>query len=290
MKIFLASERGFCAGVKNAVELVLKEAKKEKNKIFVLHELVHNAAVVRNLQEHGVRIVNTPEEVPPGSTLIFSAHGISSAAEGAARALPLHVMDATCPLVKHVHHLAAQYDAEGFRVLLAGKKGHREVEGILGRIPSGSGELIESAEQAECFEPEGINYVLLSQTTYLVEEFERIREILRKKIPSLEVKNTICRATSARQQQTRSLAAHCGAVLVVGSPESSNSRRLCETASACGAKSYLVNAGTPIPPELAGFSGNLGIISGASASEEEVEQLLRKLLTLPGAEFAGEFC
>ena len=294
LRIFLSAERGFCSGVKRAVALALSEAchaAENGKKAYILHELVHNRAVVEDLAARGVFIVDSPEGLPENSTLIFSAHGVSERIENRARALPLHVADATCPLVRHVHSLAAELRRQGYRILLAGKRGHRETEGILGRIPDGTGFLLESEKEAEAFRPEpDEKYALLSQTTFLSDAFERIRIILTEKIPSLHTENTICPSTLRRQRSVRNLAARFSAVAVVGSAGSSNSRRLCETARTEGAEAFLLEAASGIPERLRSFSGTLALTSGASASEEEVQAVLKQLLALPGAEFAGETC
>lgn len=258
--------------------------------VYILHDLVHNDAVVRSLKNRGVSIVDSPEGLPQGSTLIFSAHGVGEALERQARSLPLTVKDATCPLVKRVHELAVTRHREGRFILLAGKRGHCETEGILGRVPPGCARLLESEAEAEAFEPEpGRRYVLLSQTTFLAPGFERIAAILTGKIPDLQVERTICPATADRQDAVRRLARNCGAVVVVGSPESSNSRRLCECARSAGSRAYLMSETSEIPAELNSFSGTIGLISGASASEDEVQSVLARLLKLPGSSFAGEF-
>ncbi len=270
--------------------MALEESEHAANGVFILHDLVHNDSVVRNLKSRGVTIVDSPAGLPEGSTLIFSAHGVSEALEREARSLPLTVKDATCPLVKRVHGLAADRHREGRFILLAGKRGHCETEGILGRVPPGCARLLETAEEATAFVPDPkMRYVLLSQTTFLASGFEKIAEILKSRIPDLLIERTICPATSDRQTAVRRLASACGAVAVVGSPESSNSRRLCESARAAGAAAFLVSESSPVPGELRSFSGTLGLISGASASEEEVRNVLAHLLELPGAEFAGEF-
>ena len=270
--------------------MALTESENPDRSVFILHDLVHNESVIRDLKAQGVAIVNSPVGLPAGSTLIFSAHGVSRALEREARSLPLVVKDATCPLVKRVHDIAAARCGEGRFILLTGKRGHCETEGILGRVPPESIRLLESEDEASSFIPEpGRRYVLLSQTTFLTSEFERIAASLKKRIPDLLIERTICSATSDRQAAVRRLASACGAVVVVGSPGSSNSRRLCESARETGAEAYLMSENSEIPRALIGFSGTLGLTSGASASEKEVRTVLAHLLELPGAEYAGEF-
>ncbi|MBR2425148.1 MAG: 4-hydroxy-3-methylbut-2-enyl diphosphate reductase [Lentisphaeria bacterium] len=288
MKIYLAAKRGFCAGVNRAVETALEQLHRPENgPVRILHELVHNKTVVESLKKHGCEIVENADDAPAGSILIFSAHGVSEDVETHAKSLPLTVFDATCPLVKQVQNLAAQRSAAGDVILLAGKKNHREVEGILGRIP-GEKYLLTSPADAENFSPaSGKAYTLLSQTTFFEEDFEKIVQILQEKISLLQIKNTICPSTSARQDAVRRMAAVCDIVIVVGTPNSSNSKRLCEAAISAGAKSLLLSGTSDLPESLWNVR-TIGVTSGASASEEEVQQLLQRLLTLPGAEFAGE--
>lgn len=290
MKIYLAAKakRGFCAGVNRAVETALEQLNDPAGRpVRILHELVHNKTVVESLRQKGCEIVENADDAPEGAVLIFSAHGVSADVENYARSLPVTVLDATCPLVKQVQNLAAQRSAAGDIVLLAGKKNHREVEGILGRIPGGK-HLLTSPSDAENFIPvAGKTYTLLSQTTFFEEDFRKITEILQKKIPSIHVKNTICPSTSARQDAVRRMASVCDTVVVVGTPNSSNSKRLCEAAISAGAKSLLLSGTSEFPAELL-QSAMIGVTSGASASEAEVQQLLQRLLALPGAEFAGE--
>lgn len=288
MKIYLAAKRGFCAGVKRAIETAQDQLRKQNGRnVYILHELVHNKTVVESLHKQGCDIVEDAEETPAGAILIFSAHGVSEEVENHARSLPLTVFDATCPLVKQVQNLAAQRSAAGDVILLAGKKNHREVEGILGRIP-GEKHLLTSPADAEAFVPNADKtYTLLSQTTFFEEDFQKIQQILQSKIQSLHIKNTICPSTSARQEAVRKMAKTCDTIIVTGSGNSSNSKRLCEAAEAAGAKEILLNGTAPLPPELL-QAETIGLTSGASASEDEVQELLSRLLALPGAEFAGE--
>lgn len=276
MNIILAKKRGFCSGVKRAVELAFSEAEKQERPVVILHELVHNDAVVQELKENDIVIVEDPAEAPHDSTLIFSAHGVSSAVENAARSLPLNIIDATCPLVKHVHTIAAARSGAGDVILLAGKRGHREVEGILGRI-GGESHLLTSPVDAEKFIPDPTrSYTLVSQTTFFTNDFAAIRRILEKKIPDLHVENTICPSTIMRQEAVRKLAVECDLVIVVGSPGSSNSKRLCETAESVGTRAVLMGGDDPFPEALQAVE-TLGVTSGASASEKEVAHLLKRL-------------
>lgn len=288
MKICLAAKRGFCAGVNRAVETALEQLRTQHGrKVCILHELVHNQNVVDSLHEQGCDIVENADEAPEGTILILSAHGVSEAVENYARSLPVTVIDATCPLVKQVQDLAVQRSADGDVILLAGKKNHREVEGILGRI-HGEKVLLTSPADAETFQPAADKtYTLLSQTTFFEEDFRKIQQILQNKIKALHVKNTICPSTSARQDAVRRMAQTCDTIIVTGSANSSNSKRLCEAAKSAGANGILLTGSAPLPPELL-QAATIGLTSGASASEEEVQQLLNRLLALPGAEFAGE--
>lgn len=290
IRILLSPVHGFCSGVRRAVDLALTESENAPRGVFILHDLVHNGSVVRNLKTRGVSIVESPAGLPAGATLIFSAHGVSRALEQEARSLPLRVKDATCPRVRHVHDIAAAGYGSGRFLLLTGKRGHCETEGILGRVPPDCIRLLETQSDALRFVPDSEKrYTLFSQTTFLISEFERIAAILKKRIPDLQIERTFCPVARERQEAVRRLAPVCGAVVVAGSPESSNTLRLCETAREAGMQAYLMSGTSPAPRELTSFSGTLGLISGASASEEEVRTVLAHLLALPGAEFAGEF-
>lgn len=290
MKIYLASPRGFCSGVRRAIEIVenfLDQTSSSGQKVSILHEIVHNDHVVQRLVSQGAKIIHEPEDAPAGSTLIFSAHGVSEAIERRAHACSLNLIDATCPLVKTVQRKAAQLSLEGYSIILFGKRGHREVEGILGRI-QGESHLIETPEQASSFVPvAGKRYACLSQTTLNAEELAVMVDLLNRKIPSLLRVAAVCNATSERQNAVRALAAQCDSVIVVGSVKSSNSKRLAEIAASAGARTILISSVQELPESFLTQTESLGIASGASAPDDLVQETLRHLEDKGGV-FAGE--
>ena len=251
---------GFCSGVRNALNLTADMLKKHGPPVFILHELVHNETVVKDLLARGAKIVDDPEGLPEGATLIFSAHGVSEEVEARARALPLNIVDATCPLVRQVQKRgAALSDA-----------GHREVEGILGRIP-GEKHLLPNPGDARAFEPApGRTYACISQTTMNSDVITEMTSILREKIPGLVESASVCHATLTRQNAVRELAADCDLVLVAGSAHSSNTLRLCEIAREQGAHTELVPGADAVTPELLRGAKRVGITSGASAPDDLV--------------------
>jgi len=280
IQIHLANPRGFCAGVRHALDLTEQTIRNNHgsgNGIYILHEVVHNETVVRGLTSRGVKIADSPDDVPADGILIFSAHGVSEAVEQSARASHTRVIDATCPLVKQIHHRAEELSGQGYHILLAGKPGHREVEGILGRI-SGDKTLLADVKQADRFQPvPGVKYAILSQTTFSSSELEKIIDIISAKIPDLKICGNVCRATAERQAAVRQLAKCCDIVLIAGSENSSNTKRLCETASAQGTKAFLIpRAADADNVPLEGVR-HIGIASGASAPEELVREIVKCL-------------
>lgn len=274
MEVKLCRINGFCSGVRAALELTGEMLAKHGPPVFILHELVHNESVVKDLLARGARIVDDPEGLPPGSTLIFSAHGVSESVENRARALPLNIVDATCPLVRQVQRRGAALSAEGHTVLLFGKSGHREVEGILGRI-RGEKILLTGPADAEAFVPDpGKSYACISQTTMNSADVAKMAAILRAKIPGLIDSASVCHATLARQDAVRELAADCDLVLVAGSAHSSNTLRLREIAAAQGARTELVSSPDAVTPELLRGAKCVGITSGASAPDSLVNGIL----------------
>lgn len=270
MEVKLCRITGFCSGVRAALELTDEMLEKHGSPVFILHELVHNETVVNELLARGAKIVDDPEGLPEGATLIFSAHGVSEAVEARARALPLNVVDATCPLVRQVQKRGAELSDAGHVVLLFGKAGHREVEGILGRIP-GEKHLLTGPEDAEVFKPApGRTYACISQTTMNSDVIARMTAILGKKIPGLVESASVCHATLTRQNAVRELAATCDLVLVVGSAHSSNTLRLCEIAAEQGTRTELVSGAEAVTPELLRGAKCVGITSGASAPDSLV--------------------
>lgn len=270
MEIILCPVTGFCAGVKRALDITERVIQSGKRPIFILHDLVHNEKVVSGLLARGVRIVNTPDGLPSGAVLVFSAHGVSGETERHARSLPLEIIDATCPLVHRVHQRGAELSGDGYHVLLFGKRGHREVEGILGRIP-GDKTLLTCEDDASAFVPDpSTKYACISQTTMSLQTIERMQNVLLAKIPSLVCAASVCQATRERQNAVRELARTCDVVLVAGSDNSSNTRRLCEIAAEEGARAVLVSDLAQVTPALLGAARRVGIASGASAPADFV--------------------
>ena len=267
MEVKLCTITGFCSGVRAALELTADMLKKHGPPVFILHDLVHNESVVNDLLSRGAKIVDEPEGLPEGATLIFSAHGVSEAVETRARALPLNIVDATCPLVRQVQKRGAALSEAGHVVLLFGKAGHREVEGILGRIP-GEKHLLTNPGGARAFEPvPGRTYACISQTTMNSDVIAEMTTILREKIPGLVESASVCHATLTRQNAVRELAAACDLVLVAGSAHSSNTLRLCEIARNQGARAELVSGPEAVTPELLRSAKCVGVTSGASAPD-----------------------
>lgn len=267
MEVKLCRITGFCSGVRAALDLTADVLGKHGPPVFILHELVHNEMVVKDLLAKGVKIVDEPEGLPEGATLVFSAHGVSEAVEARARSLPLNIVDATCPLVRQVQRRGAALSDAGHVVLLFGKAGHREVEGILGRI-HGEKHLLTSPEDARAFEPvPGRSYACISQTTMNSDVIAEMTSILRERIPGLVESASVCHATLARQNAVRELAAVCDLVLVAGSAHSSNTLRLREIAAEQGARTELVSAPEAVTPELLRGAKCVGITSGASAPD-----------------------
>lgn len=275
MKIRLAEVYGFCAGVRRAVEIV-ENAQKEQEKLFLIHELVHNEQVTSELAAKGVESVSDLDAVPEGATLIVSAHGAVPQIFAAAKRKNLKVIDATCPLVRKVQQSAALLTRQGVHVLLFGKKLHREVEGIVGHAVPGMCTVLENRAAVETFVPEaGQKYATLSQTTLNEQEIMEMNEALLKKIPDLQVSGNVCKATGERQEAVRLLAEKCDAVLIIGSENSSNTLRLLEVAKEKCHRTHLVSSPDDLP-ELTGVDV-LGVSAGASAPESLIRDVLQKI-------------
>ena len=284
MEVILCPITGFCSGVRNALNLTAEMLKQHGPPVFILHDLVHNESVVNDLLSRGAKIVDEPEGLPPGATLIFSAHGVSEAVEARARALPLNIVDATCPLVRKVQERGAELSKEGHVVLLFGKAGHREVEGILGRI-HGEKHLLTNEEDARDFQPDpDKTYACISQTTMNSDVIAEMTAILREKIPGLVESASVCRATLMRQNAVRELAAKCDLVLVAGSAHSSNTRRLCEIVESQGARAELVSGPEAVTPELLRGANCVGVTSGASAPDGLVRGIFDAVKRIAAAE------
>ena len=276
-KIFLAEKRGFCSGVERAVKMVETAIEKGPFPVRVLHEIVHNESVVNKFSAKGVAFFEEPDPSWNGGVLILSAHGVGENLENFVRAMPVSVIDATCPLVKRLHAAAAELEAEGFTLLMAGKRSHRETEGVIGRVKTPP-IVLENIAEAEAFLPEkNARYAVISQTTLSTDEYESILVCLRKKIPGLYVSGGICQATTSRQAAVKKLTEKCRRIVVIGSVKSSNSKRLREVAESAGAEAILIPDAEALPESFIETDGDIGITSGASAPEYLVDALIRKL-------------
>jgi len=283
MRILLASPRGFCAGVDRAIDIVERAIELFGAPIYVRHEVVHNRHVVERLRDLGARFVEELNEVPDGATVIFSAHGVSSAVEDEAKRRGFQVFDATCPLVTKVHLEVARYARDARDVVLIGHAGHPEVEGTMGRFDASHGgviHLVEDVEGANTLQvrrPETLAFV--TQTTLSVDDTQAIVDVLRKRFPQLQAPRIedICYATQNRQDAVKRLLEHCDVLVVVGSVSSSNSNRLRELADRAGIPGYLVDGPDNLQREW--FTGRraVGVTAGASAPELLVQQVVERL-------------
>ena len=279
MEILLANPRGFCAGVDRAIEIVETALQRFGAPVYVRHEIVHNRHVVERLREMGAVFVDEPEQAPPGSLLIFSAHGVSPAVREAASRRGLRVIDATCPLVTKVHVEAGRLARKDFEIVLVGHAGHVEVEGTMGQAPERMHLVEDVADVAslEVSDPESLGCV--TQTTLSVDDTKDVLEALRRRFPAIALprKDDICYATQNRQDAVRQLAGRADVVIVVGAPESSNSNRLVELASKMGIRAHLVEDAAGIEPGWVEGAACVGVTAGASAPEELVAQVVERL-------------
>lgn len=279
LKILLAAPRGFCAGVDRAVQIVELALEKYGAPIYVRHEIVHNKYVVDSLREKGAVFVEELDEIPDtDAPVIFSAHGVAKIVPEEAEKRNFFYLDATCPLVSKVHIEAERLYEEGAEIILIGHAGHPEVIGTMGQLPEGVVKLVETVEDAETFQPqnpEKLSYI--TQTTLSVDDTLEIVNVLKRRFPAIQYpkKEDICYATTNRQEAVKKIAAECECLLVVGAPNSSNSRRLVEVGERAGAKAaYLVQNAGDIPwDKISGFT-SLGITAGASAPEILVDEII----------------
>ena len=278
LKILLASPRGFCAGVDRAIQIVERAIERYGRPVYVRHEIVHNRHVVENLQAKGAIFIDELDEVSDGRPVVFSAHGVPKAVPAEACRRNLLYVDATCPLVSKVHREAERHHAAGRTVVLIGHAGHPEVIGTIGQLPSGAVLLVEDAAQAERLEvPDPGNLAYATQTTLSVDDTIGIVAALRRRFPAIQGPKTedICYATTNRQAAVKTIAPKCDALLVIGSPKSSNSMRLVEVASNNGCrKSRLVQCAAEMDWDWLSGTNRLGITAGASAPETLVDELI----------------
>lgn len=275
--IMLANPRGFCAGVDRAINIVERALEQFGAPIYVRHEVVHNKFVVDNLRAKGAIFVEDLVDVPPGATLIYSAHGVSKAVQQEAAERGFRVFDATCPLVTKVHREVARLDENGYQIIMIGHAGHPEVEGTMGQLAPGSMLLVETAADVaglQVRDPDKLAHV--SQTTLSIDETKEIIEALRTRFPNIKSphKEDICYATTNRQEAVKQLAAVCDVVMVVGSPNSSNSNRLREVAAQQGVDAYMVDNAGYLKKEWFAGKEQVGITAGASAPEVLVQEVV----------------
>ncbi|KPN74692.1 MULTISPECIES: 4-hydroxy-3-methylbut-2-enyl diphosphate reductase [Neisseria] len=275
--IILANPRGFCAGVDRAISIVERALEEFGAPIYVRHEVVHNKFVVDNLREKGAVFIEDLADVPEGATLIYSAHGVSKAVQDEAVERGFQVFDATCPLVTKVHKEVARLDSQGYQIIMIGHAGHPEVEGTMGQLPEGSMLLVETVDDVaklEVRDAEKLAHV--SQTTLSVDETRDIIEALQARFPHIRSphKEDICYATTNRQEAVKDLAAECDIVIVVGSPNSSNSNRLREVAALRGVDAYMVDNAGYLQREWFEGKNKVGVTAGASAPEVLVQEVI----------------
>ena len=286
VSIRMANPRGFCAGVDRAIEIVNRALEVFGAPIYVRHEVVHNKFVVEDLRQRGAVFVDELHEIPDDTIVIFSAHGVSQAVRQEASRRGLKVFDATCPLVTKVHMEVMRFSQDGRECVLIGHRGHPEVEGTMGQYDASNGgaiylvEDVEQAQQLEVQHPERLSYV--TQTTLSMDDTAAVIDALRQRFPKIEGprKDDICYATQNRQDAVKQLASKVDAVLVVGSPNSSNSNRLRELAEREGCEAWLIDTAEDIQPQWLEGVNSIGITAGASAPEILVEAVVQRLRDL----------
>lgn len=278
LTVVLASPRGFCAGVDRAILIVEAAIAKYGAPVYVRHEIVHNRFVVDSLKAKGAVFVDELTEVPDGVPVVFSAHGVPKSVPAAAETRGLDYLDATCPLVTKVHREAELHHQMGRQIVMIGHKGHPEVIGTMGQVPDGAVLLVESTDDAESVAPaDADKLAYITQTTLSVDDTTAIVEVLRRRFPAIvgPRKDDICYATTNRQIAVKTIAPHCDAVMVIGAPNSSNSKRLVEVAARSGcARSILVQRAAEVDWATLGGIARLGITAGASAPEVLVEEVI----------------
>ncbi len=282
MEVLLAEPRGFCAGVDRAIEIVERALALHGAPIYVKHEIVHNTYVVSDLRAKGAVFVEDLAAIPPGSIVVFSAHGVSKAVQREAQARGLRVFDATCPLVTKVHVEVAKMRAQGREIVMIGHVGHPEVEGTMGQSDDGMYlvETVADVERLAVRDPDRLAYV--TQTTLSVDDAAAIVAALKRRFPHIAEpkKADICYATQNRQDAVKLMAPQVDVVIVIGSPTSSNSNRLREVAERFGVPAYLVDAAADIDPAWVEGRARVGVTAGASAPEVLVQQTLKRLKDL----------
>lgn len=284
-EILLAQPRGFCAGVDRAIEIVERALNQFGAPIYVRHEIVHNAYVVEDLRNKGAIFIEELEDVPAGNTLVFSAHGVSKAVRADAEARGLTIFDATCPLVTKVHVEVAKMRKQGCEIVMIGHDGHPEVEGTMGQAEEGMHlvETVDDVAKLQVNNPDQLAYV--SQTTLSVDDTAEIIAALKARFPNIiePKKGDICYATTNRQEAVKFMAPQVEVVVVVGSPNSSNSNRLREVAEKMGTPAYMVDDAGKIDPQWIAGKKRIGVTAGASAPEVLVQAVIDRLKELGAA-------
>jgi 4-hydroxy-3-methylbut-2-enyl diphosphate reductase len=282
VEILLAEPRGFCAGVDRAIEIVERALAKFGPPIYVRHEIVHNTYVVDDLKAKGAIFIEDLNEVPPGSTLVFSAHGVSKAVQQEARARGLDIFDATCPLVTKVHIEVAKLAREGYEFIMIGHKGHPEVEGTMGQVEHGIHLVEDVADVAVVHPVQSEKLAVVTQTTLSVDDAAQIKSALRERFPNIREpkQQDICYATQNRQDAVKVMSGQVDVVIVVGSPTSSNSNRLAELARKLGVDSYMVDSAAELKPQWLEGKSRVGLTAGASAPEVLVNQVIARIKSL----------
>jgi len=281
-EILLAEPRGFCAGVDRAIEIVERALAKFGAPIYVRHEIVHNTYVVNELKSKGAIFIEDLADVPPGATLIFSAHGVSKAVQEEARARGFEVFDATCPLVTKVHVEVAKLAKEGFEFIMIGHKGHPEVEGTMGQLSSGIHLVEDVADVARVQPGQSDKLAVVTQTTLSVDDAAEIAAAVRARFPKIREpkQQDICYATQNRQDAVKIMSPQVDILIVVGSPTSSNSNRLRELAQRLGTDSYMVDSAEELRPEWFEGKSRVGLTAGASAPEVLVDEVIERVRAL----------
>ncbi|HXI35868.1 MAG TPA: 4-hydroxy-3-methylbut-2-enyl diphosphate reductase [Burkholderiales bacterium] len=284
MDVLLANPRGFCAGVERAIEIVERALEQYGPPIYVRHEIVHNKYVVDHLRAKGAVFVEELDDVPAGATVIFSAHGVAKAVQAEAEHRGLKVFDATCPLVTKVHVEVAKMLREGYEIVMIGHRGHPEAEGTMGQATHGM-HLVETIEDVATLHPASDRLAYVTQTTLSVDDAALIVAALKQRFPAIRgpKRDDICYATQNRQDAVKFMAPQCDVVIVVGSPNSSNSNRLREVADNIGVDAYMVDRAADLKPEWIAGKRRVGITAGASAPEVLVNELIARLKELGAA-------
>jgi 4-hydroxy-3-methylbut-2-en-1-yl diphosphate reductase len=282
IEVLLAEPRGFCAGVDRAIEIVERALQKFGAPIYVRHEIVHNTFVVNDLKAKGAIFIEDLADVPPGATLVFSAHGVSKAVQADAQARGFEVFDATCPLVTKVHIEVAKLAKEGYEFIMIGHKGHPEVEGTMGQLDHGI-HLVEDVQDVARVRPaQSDKLAVVTQTTLSVDDAAEIKAAVRERFPNIREpkQQDICYATQNRQDTVQIMSPRVEVLVVVGSPTSSNSNRLAELARKLGVPSYMVDNAAELKAEWLEGKTRIGLTAGASAPEVLVQEVIARIKAL----------